>query len=39
MLFHRAKQREEIQMLIYMITLRESEAYNEVLEKIVQLGQ
>ena len=38
MSFHRAKQREEIQMLIYMIILKESEAYNEVLEKVVQLG-
>ena len=38
MSFCREKQREEIWMFIYIITLGESEVYVEVLEKVDQLG-
>jgi len=38
MSFCKEKQREEIQMLMYTMTLGDLETHNEVLEKVVQFG-
>ena len=38
MLFHKEKQREEIQVWMYIMTLKDSEAHNEDLANIVQFG-
>jgi len=38
MLFQRLKQRDKIQILMYVMTCRESDKCTELLEKMVQLG-